>query len=230
MIRTATAAFVTAALLAAPAALAQDQGTTTAPGATVPDASPTAAAPPPAQPAAAPQPPAADPAAPAAAAPPAEEAPPPAPPTEESQYLVQALDSVCNPLLQGQDAKAVAKAARYRHNRRDNSLELKLSAGKSLLVTPPTKANPTVCRVAVNFGVDQWRPIVEGLNNWAYAQTPQLTLLYQGYRPMTGITITWAWQYAGPPAKGLAFTANKKADGSPLGRGVDQGLLVYSVR
>ncbi|HEX8233714.1 MAG TPA: hypothetical protein VF559_10280 [Caulobacteraceae bacterium] len=250
MTRTATFALAGAVLLAAPVALAQTPAApvtgapsaqpTTTPGATVPDASPSAAAQPPAQPAAGTPVPGGpettvDPAAPATAAPgsaaqpPAEpEAPPPAPPTEESRYLVQALETVCGPLLQGQQAKAVAKAAGYRVTR--DGIQLKLSGGRSITVIPPTQSNPTICRANIAFAVDQWRPIVEGLNAWAYAHQPPLTLLYQGYRPMTGTTTTWSWEAAGPPKLGLGFTATKKANGSPSGKGVDLGTLVYDVR
>lgn len=157
---------------------------------------------------------------------PVEAPPPPAPPTGDVLYVIQALETVCLPLINKQPVKAVTKATGYKARR--DGLTLKLEGGKSIVVTPPSVSNPTICRMVVSFGVDEWRPMVEGLNNWAYARTPPLQMLYQGYRPINGSTTTWSWEMNTPDLRsGLAFNLRKKADGSPAGKGVDMADVVF---
>lgn len=242
MTRTAIASLTAALMATSSLAWAQTEPMTPAPAPMTP---PPAAAPM-AQPATAPAYPAAQPAAPmtqpampmpadpmaaqttpgVAMAVPTEAPPPPAPPTGDVLYVIQALETVCLPLINKQPVKAVVKATGYKARR--EGLTLKLEGGKSIVVTPPTVANPTICRILVSFGVDEWRPMVEGLNNWAYARTPALQMLYQGYRPINGSTTTWSWELNTPELRsGLAFNLRKKADGSPAGKGVDQADVVF---
>lgn len=167
----------------------------------------------------------------AAPAEPAPPPPPPPPPTGDALYLLQALDSVCTPLINKADMKALAKSTGYKRNARDGSLTLKLEGGKSIVVSPPSAANPTVCRILFNFGVEEWRPMVEALNNWSYARTPPLQLLYQGYKPINGSTTTWSWEVNSPQLQsGLAFNLRKNADGAPSGKGgkTDVADVVFS--
>ena len=153
--------------------------------------------------------------------------PPPPPPSGDALYLIQALESVCMPLISKADPKALMKATGYKRNR--DGMILKLQTGKSILVSPPSSANPTVCRILFSFGVDEWRPMVEALNNWSYSRTPPLQLLYQGYKPINGSTTTWSWEVNdGRIQSGLAFNLRKNADGTPAGKKVDLADVVFS--
>ena len=163
----------------------------------------------------------------APAAPPAAPEPAPAPPTQESNYAIQLLNEVCLPLIHHADVKAIAKAHGFRSSH--DTWTLKLDAGKSIALSPPSRANPTVCSLNIAFEVDQWRPIVEALNNWAYGHNPPLALLYQGYKPASGLTTTWSWQVNAPEGNlGLAFNVSKKSNGSPAGGKYDIGALLVT--
>jgi hypothetical protein len=208
-----------------PPLLAPAPGPAPAPGAPAPAPAPAPAAPTTAPPAATPTAPAA-PAAPAAptdpAAPPApaaEPAPPPAPPPPEAAYALQALQQVCTPLLHKGDLKKVTRAGGFRQSR--GAYSLKVEGGKTITLIPPSVANPTVCQLQVTFDTGNWRPVVEAINNWAYAQNPQLVLLYQGYVPLDGNSTTWSWEASTPMGqRGLAFNVVK-------GPKLDTGMLIF---
>ncbi|MGZ8362218.1 MAG: hypothetical protein ACXW3D_00020 [Caulobacteraceae bacterium] len=163
----------------------------------------------------------------APAAPTVETPAPPPPPTGDVAYLIQALETVCQPLINKEPVKAVSKRTGYRSGR--DGLTLKMPSGRTIVVVPPSVANPTLCRMTYGFNVDEWRPVVEGLNNWAYTRNPPLLLLYQGYKPVNGTTTTWSWELNTPQLNsGLAFNVRKNPDGSPVGRGFDVADVVYS--
>jgi hypothetical protein len=151
---------------------------------------------------------------------PAEPAAPPAPAPPEALYAIQALDKVCGPLIQKGDLKEIAKANGFRNKR--GIYVMKLDDGKSITLSPPSVANPTVCRLTVTFDTGNWRPIVETLNTWAYNQRPQLALLYQGFVPLSGNSTTWSWEVTQANGRrGLAFNVIK-------GDKLDQGNLIFT--
>ena len=218
-------ACLTATLLAAAGTAALAQTAPAAPPAPPPAAAP---APAPAAPAGAAQAaPAAAPAAPAAEGqaspsnPTGEATPtPPAPPPPEALYAPQALEKDSAPLNQKPDEKATMKANGFRNTR--GEWVMKLDGGKTITVYPPSVANPTVCRMVVTFDTGNWRPLVEHFNSWAYAQTPQLALLYQGFVPLDGTSTTWSWEITQTNGRrGLAFNVIK-------GNKLDQGNLIYT--
>jgi hypothetical protein len=98
---------------------------------------------------------------------------------------------------------------------------MKVEGGKTITLIPPSVANPTVCTLQVTFDTGNWRPVVEAINAWAYRQNPQLTLLYQGYVPLSGNSTTWSWEASSPMGqRGLAFNVVKGAQ-------FDTGMLIY---
>ena len=174
-----------------------------------------------------PPPPAAAPAAAPAPVAPQPEAPPPLPaPIGQAAYMISMIDKVCTPLVAGQDIKSVAAANGLKKTR--EAWVLALPGVQRFSVTPPTAANPHVCSVAINYDVDQSKPLVDALFVWAVQQTPSLPPLSSAYQSSPGIT-SWSWAVdSGQGQEGVVFTIQRTPDNRPAGKGYDVATLLFS--
>lgn len=195
-------------------------------------AAPEAAAPAPeAVPAVTPEP--AAPPAPAAEAAPAPEpepveapAPPPPPPTDPVTIAVlNAVETICKPLVRGGDVKALS--APYGYKKRKDNYVLTVAKPYQISILPQG-SNRNVCQLEVDYAVDQVEPIVVGVHNWAMARG---WTLYRNDVYTTDIKRhTRSWELAGETeVEALVLVAQKKADGTPMARNIDRASVLYSV-
>lgn len=203
-----------------------------APAAPVAPAAPMAA--PPSAPMATPAPAAAAPVAPAepvAAAPAA-----PAIPTDGvAARVIQVLDQVCLPMIRqpGTDQKAMAKTLGLKKAREDNTWSWKLDGVNKVAVRMPNANNVSTCDITVNYDVGQGPTLIAGMTAWGASQPVPL----QQDKSADSYTIdnivysTTNWvSYSASTRMGLAFTEQKKVDGSPAAKGSDQATVSLSFR
>ena len=198
-----------------------------------------------AEPAPAPAPAApADPAAPATtpAAPAAEPAPAAAPAAEEKSYvlpttgaegqIIDVINRVCKPLVQGGDLEQLTKPLGYKKNRRDGTYSATLVEKPYTLTIWPQGSNKDVCRLTLRYGIDQEKPIIVGLNIFSFLHKPELVQQRNDFVPATDFKrITNSWEYfTDKESIGLVFLQLKKPDGSPVGKAWDEGEILYSER
>lgn len=191
-----------------------------------------------AQPAAEPAP---APAAPAPTAPAAEPAPA-APPAETQSYvlpttgaegqIIDVINRVCKPLVQGGDLEQLAKPLGYKKNRRDGTYTATLVEKPYTLTIWPQGSNKDVCRLTLRYGIDQEKPIIVGLNIFSFLHKPELVQQRNDFVPATDFKrITNSWEYfTDKESTGLVFLQLKKPDGSPVGKSWDEGEILYSER
>lgn len=230
--RTAIASLI--ALGFATAALAQE--------ATSPPPPPPAAPAPEAAPAV---PPAPDTTAPApdAAAPAPDAAAPAAPPVEEKTYtlpttgpegqIIDVLNRVCKPLVQGgANLDDLAKGLGYKKNRRDGTWTAALQTKPYTLTIWPQGSNKDVCRMVINYEINAEKPIIVGLNIFSFLHKPELLQQRNDFVPATDYKrVTNSWEFFDDSQSiGLVFLQLKKPDGSPVSNKWDVGEILYSER
>ncbi|HEY1448270.1 MAG TPA: hypothetical protein VGF33_07010 [Caulobacteraceae bacterium] len=214
---------LTASLIAAVGAAPLAYAQTAAPTSTPPAAAP--AAPPPAAAAAAPTttPPAAPPA--AAPAP----ATPPAPPTDPVAIsLLDALQNVCVPAVEGGPLDRLAKAHNF-HKSGDDYVEIGRNFRLTILAPG---SNPTQCHVDIVHPVypeAPAAPIVVALHNWAAVERDWS--LYRNDKSAEGgqELTTRSWEHDDPGKHEAMFiTTFRHADGTPTKGNADTSTMVYS--
>lgn len=197
-----------------------------------------------AQDAAAPAPPAAPApeAAPVAPAPDAAAAPV-APPAEEKTYvlptagaegqIIDVINRVCKPLVQGGNFDQLAGAMTgYKKNKRDGTYVGTLVAKPYTLTINPQGSNKDVCRLTINYEINSEKPIIVGLNIFSYLHKPELLQQRNDFVPATDFKrITNSWEYfTDHESTGLVFLQLKKPDGSPVNAKWDTAEVLYSER
>ena len=186
-----------------------------------------------AEPAPAPAAPA-DPAAPATtpAAPAAEEKSYVLPTTGAEGQIIDVINRVCKPLVQGGDLEQLTKPLGYKKNRRDGTYSATLVEKPYTLTIWPQGSNKDVCRLTLRYGIDQEKPIIVGLNIFSFLHKPELVQQRNDFVPATDFKrITNSWEYfTDHESIGLVFLQLKKPDGSPVGKAWDEGEVLYSER
>lgn len=152
--------------------------------------------------------------------------PPPPPPTDPVTIAVlNAVESICKPLVKGGDIKALSAPLGYK-KRKESYV---LTVAKPFQVTVlPQGSNKNVCQLEIDYGVDQVEPIVVGVHNWAMARG---WTLYRNDVYNTDMKRhTRSWELAGDvETEALVLVALKKTDGTPLARNADRATVLYSV-
>ncbi|MGH7011628.1 MAG: hypothetical protein ACREEX_12410, partial [Caulobacteraceae bacterium] len=168
-------------------------------------------------------------AAPAAPAQPPAPPPPPPPPTDPTAIaLIDALDDICVPAVEGKSLDELAKAAHYRKSGQNwryktRDFELTIEAQGS---------NPSQCHVDIIHPVDQAepaKPLIIALNNWAGVVRGYS--LYRNDKHVQGDTeyITRSWENtADGKHEALVLTTIRKADDQPSKRDADTSEMIYS--
>lgn len=218
---------------------------------------------PPAAPVAAPatteaQPPAA-PAAPAAAAaaPAGGEAQPPAAPAEQvveapkppepppvlptsgdGAVIVDLLNRICRPLVEGRGQfEPLVKAAGFKKDNRLQAWVKPLSQRPfEVHMTQPGSNNANVCSITVRYAPGWDAPIVDAMNIWRFLHDPQLRLKRNdiaAYTDKQRTTTTWDnWENQGYDGKmiGLILVQLNAPDGAAINKNYDEALIQYSQR
>jgi hypothetical protein len=206
---------------AAPLALAQTaQPPATSPAQTpaqAPAAAPTAAAPTAAAPAVAVPPP-----------PPPPPAPPPEPTDPVAIGLLDTLQNVCIPAVEGAQLDRLAKSHGYRKSGDDYVLK---GRGFQMTLLAPG-SNPSQCHIDIVHPVypeAPAAPIVVALHNWA-AVSRGWTLYRNDKNAEGGQELTTrSWEHDDPGRHEAMFiTTYRRADGAPMRGGADTSTMVYS--
>jgi len=159
-------------------------------------------------------------------------APLPLPTTGEAVQVLAALDNACVPLIGGAEPRATAKAAGLRVNS-DGDLYLNLPGGDKIVVSVPSKANPTNCMMSVTYDTGGGDALRDGLAAWAsHRPAPLAPDKVAASSPEDGgvsIVSTWV-DYGATKTEGLIFIQHKKADGSPLNASHEQADITLSIR
>ena len=173
--------------------------------------------------------PQAAPTAPVASAPlaPPPAAPPPLPPQPVAgttpASVVTLVETVCQPLIAGQDEKTVARAAGLRKS--GVSWLLKAKGAPTITLTAPTEANPNACVLVLDSSPGQSQPLVDGLTWWAGTRAPPMKPFDTAYQS-GGIT-SWSWTSdTATRHQGLALSVTQ-GGGS---HGADAATVLYSDR
>lgn len=172
-------------------------------------------------------------AAPAPAAPPAEEKTYVLPTTGAEGQIIDVINRVCKPLVKGGDFKSLAGGMQgYKLNKRDGTYVGALVAKPYTLTIWPQGSNKDVCRLTLSYEVNGEKPIIVGLNIFAFLHKPELIQQRNDFVPATDFKrITNSWEYfTDHESIGLVFLQLKKPDGSPAGKNSDLGEVLYSER
>lgn len=151
--------------------------------------------------------------------------------TSVGAQVVNLLTQVCVPLVRNGagDMKAIAKTVGLKMYR--GSWTMQLDKFTQIQVTPPSLANPNVCRMTVNHPPETRDQLINGMAYWAKTQQPEMKQLSNGYYTDSGANrvFSWSW-YADTAAEqtGLAYSETK-INGQPAGKGFDIGSLQYSI-
>jgi len=214
----------TAAAVSA-AAFAQDTTTTATPPAATPQVEGTPVTLP-AQPAALPAPaaPAAEPAAPVVETPPA---PPPAPTDPTTIQVLNIVEQICKPLVQGGDLQSLAKPLGFKKNR-DGMWVLSMGKPYQIGVLPPG-SNKNVCDIDIMHSVGGDEPLTVGVHNYAIARG---YTLYRNDEFTTDLKRhTRSWELtANGKTEALVLVTERNPDGSSVGKNADHSTLMYSIR
>ena len=164
-----------------------------------------------------------------APAPEAPPAPPPAPTDPAAIAMISTLEKVCVPAANGGNLEKIAKANGFRKSGDNFTLK---GAGFQFTILPQG-SNPTQCHVDMTHPVDPEgpaKPLVVALHNWA-AMTRGWTLYQNNKNVEAGQEFTIrSWEHsADGKNEALVITTIRKADGSPMNRGSDTSMMIYSV-
>ena len=192
---------------------------------------PTAPPPPAAPPAAAVQTPGQAPApapAPAPAAPPAPPAPPPAPTDPAAVDLIDVLQSVCVPAVEGGSLDSLARSHGFR--RSGENYVLKGRGFQFTLLAPGS--NPNQCHIDMIHPVYPEAPaaaLVVALHNWAAVER-SWTVYRNDKNIESGQELTTrSWEHDDPGKHEAMFiTTYRQGNGSPMKGNADTSTMVYS--
>jgi hypothetical protein len=152
--------------------------------------------------------------------------PPPPPPTDPTAIAVlNAIERVCKPLVQGGDLASLSAPLGYK-KKKDNFVYA--MATKPYQVTILAQgSNKNVCMIEIDYAIGGIEPVVVGVHNWAMARGWKL---YRNDKYVTDLERhTRSWELAGPTeAEALVLVSLKKADGTPLNKKADHATVLYS--
>lgn len=149
--------------------------------------------------------------------------------------VIQVFDQVCLPMIRqpGSDQKAMAKTLGLKKAREDNTWSWKLDGVNRVAVRMPNASNVSTCDITVNYDVGQGPTLIAGLAAWGASQPVPLQLdkSAEGYTIDNIVYTTTNWvAYSASTRMGLAFTEQKKTDGTPAAKNADQATVSLSFR
>jgi len=183
----------------------------------------------------------APPPAPASAAEAAAPAPPAPPPVVETLptdgeigQILNVIRTVCVPLVRGGElAKLATPAAGFKRNRREGGFTQTLVTKPYTLTVYDPGSNKQVCRLGLTYTSGGERPLLLGLDKFAFLNQPRLVLQRENnYIPPTDfMRVTSSWEYyTDKESIGLVFVQLKKPDGTEVNAKWGTGEILYSER
>jgi len=154
-------------------------------------------------------------------------APPPAPTDPTTIQVLNVVEQVCKPLVQGGDLPSLAKPLGFKKNR-DGMWVLSLSKPYQIGVLPPG-SNQNVCDIDIMHAVGGDEPLTVGVHNYAIARG---FTLYRNDEYTTDLKRhTRSWELtANGKTEALVLVTERKPDGSSVGKNADHSTLMYSIR
>ncbi|MFO0437053.1 MAG: hypothetical protein ACK5YD_00820 [Phenylobacterium sp.] len=174
----------------------------------------------------------------AEAAAPAPPAPPPVvetlPTDGEIGQILNVIRTVCVPLVRGGElAKLATPAAGFKRNRREGGFTQTLVTRPYTLTVYDPGSNKQVCRLGLTYTSGGERPLLLGLDKFAFLNQPRLVLQRENnYIPPTDfMRVTSSWEYyTDKESIGLVFVQLKKPDGTEVNAKWGTGEILYSER
>jgi hypothetical protein len=174
----------------------------------------------------------------AEAAAPAPPAPPPVvetlPTDGEIGQILNVIRTVCVPLVRGGElAKLATPAAGFKRNRREGGFTQTLVTKPYTLTVYDPGSNKQVCRIGLTYTSGGERPLLLGLDKFAFLNQPRLVLQRENnYIPPTDfMRVTSSWEYyTDKESIGLVFVQLKKPDGTEVNAKWGTGEILYSER
>ncbi|MFZ4066020.1 MAG: hypothetical protein ACOYKF_00640 [Phenylobacterium sp.] len=152
----------------------------------------------------------------------------------EIGQILNVIRTVCVPLVRGGDlAKLATPAAGFKRNRKEVGYTQTLVTKPYTLTVYEPGSNKEVCRVGVNYTSGGEKPILLGLDKFAYLNQPRLRLQRENnYIPPTDfMRVTSSWEYfTDKESTGLVFVQLKKPDGTEVNPKWGMGEILYSER
>ena len=169
---------------------------------------------------------------------PAPPAPPPVvetlPTDGEIGQILNVIRSVCVPLVRGGElAKLATPAAGFKRNRREGGFTQTLVTKPYTLTVYDPGSNKQVCRLGLTYTSGGERPLLLGLDKFAFLNQPRLVLQRENnYIPPTDfMRVTSSWEYyTDKESIGLVFVQLKKPDGTEVNAKWGMGEILYSER
>ena len=144
--------------------------------------------------------------------------------------VVTAVERICLPLIAGQTQDAVSASSGVRA--RGGNFSIRLDGRGEVRVSPPGRANPTVCTASVSYGAGGSEAIVAGLDAWAAARTPPLPKTKTREQSKGADLQYWVSSWVGPQPTGMTavvFTEQAELDGRPSGGALNEAVLLVNV-
>lgn len=171
--------------------------------------------------------------APAAVAP-APPPPPPLPTEGDGAAVLSVLDKVCTPAVRGGSLDALAKAAGFKFNKRQDRYLGPLGADKNYLIAiRPQGSNKDVCIAEIRFAVGQEAPIVSAVHAWSISHQPELfpAANYVATDADNVKRVRRSYEnFTANASAAVNFTVLRKPDDTPLNPRYDSGEVYYQER
>jgi hypothetical protein len=174
----------------------------------------------------------------AAAAAASRELPKVLPTTGDGATITTLLTTICQPMVNGGDLAALAKAKKIKLDRKSGFYNVPLE-GKGYMVSlvPSFSNNKNVCEMRIRYAIGADQPIVDALSIWSFLHRPQMVLrrndvaTYDDVERVTTTWDNWANQMIDGHMFGLALSQINKRDGSPsVDPKFDEAVIQYSIR
>jgi hypothetical protein len=174
----------------------------------------------------------------AAAAAASRELPKVLPTTGDGATITTLLTTICQPMVNGGDLAALAKAKKIKQDRKSGLYMVKLEGkGYDVGIVPSFSNNKNVCELRVRYAIGADQPIIDALSIWSFLHQPQMVLrrndvaTYGDAERVTTTWDNWANQMIDGHMYGLALSQLNKIDGSPSqDPKFDYAVIQYTVR
>jgi hypothetical protein len=174
----------------------------------------------------------------AAAAAASRELPKVLPTTGDGATITTLLTTICQPMVNGGDLAALAKAKKIKADRKTGFYNVPLEGkGYQVSIIPSFSNNKNVCELRVRYAIGADQPIVDALSIWSFLHRPQMVLrrndvaTYDDVERVTTTWDNWANQMIDGHMFGLALSQINKRDGSPsIDPKFDEAIIMYSIR
>lgn len=156
---------------------------------------------------------------------------PPQPTAPDQLQVLNILEKVCVPAVEGQPLENLAEAAGMAKRR--DVWQVALSQKPYSISVRPLGSNTNVCTMTVDYAIDGAAPLRDAVAYWALTRQPQMTPYRKRDKfdaEVTRYTSSWEDVRADGSSKGVVFVEQKKLDGKPVSRKADRIEILYSER